>query len=83
MEQCREKHLDRETFTLTNEYDECADKCLVVYRGTCKGREGEKRRGLVDDSLDVRAPSGVYHVVDDDFSTEGGAGLEGPNVPID
>jgi hypothetical protein len=77
VEQCREKHLDRETFTLTNEYDECADRCLIVYKGSCEGREGEKRRGLVDDASDFE---GRGIVVDDDFSEEGAAGREGPNA---
>ena len=79
VEQCREKHLDRETFTLTNEYDECADRCLIAYKGSCVGKEGEKNRGLVDDALYVEG-RGV--VVDDDFSEEGAAGQEGPNAVV-
>jgi len=79
VEQCREKYVDRETFTLTNEYDECADRCLIAYKGSCVGREGEKMRGLVDDARDEEM-EGRGVVVDDDFSEEGGEGREGPNA---
>ncbi|KAF2678638.1 hypothetical protein K458DRAFT_408702 [Lentithecium fluviatile CBS 122367] len=83
IEQCREKFVDRETWTLTNEYDECADRCLVVYKGSCAGREGEKRRGLVGEQdveggLEKRGD--LFERGDDDFAVEGGAGVEGPNA---
>ncbi|KAF1965919.1 hypothetical protein BU23DRAFT_574428 [Bimuria novae-zelandiae CBS 107.79] len=35
VEQCREEHLDRETFQLTQEYDLCAEKCLADYTMRC------------------------------------------------
>jgi hypothetical protein len=83
VEQCREKHLDRETFTLTNEYDECSDRCYVGYKGSCEGMEGEKRRGLVDDAKDATVEGRTVAVVDDDFSEEGAAGREGPHAVVE
>lgn len=36
VEQCRKQYVDRETFTLTLEYDACADTCLRDWEG-CNG----------------------------------------------
>ena len=36
VEECRKRFVDRETFTLTLEYDECADTCLRDWQG-CNG----------------------------------------------
>lgn len=41
LEQCRKLHIDRETLSLTLEYDECASQCLVEYHTTCPGGAGE------------------------------------------
>ncbi|RMZ70665.1 zinc transporter yke4 [Pyrenophora seminiperda CCB06] len=38
LDECRKKHVDRETMALTAEYDECADQCLVEYNGVCKDK---------------------------------------------
>ncbi|KAF2182067.1 hypothetical protein K469DRAFT_498837, partial [Zopfia rhizophila CBS 207.26] len=35
LDECRSTYVDRETLTLTKEYDECSDKCLAVYKSTC------------------------------------------------
>lgn len=55
VEECRKQHVDRETFAVTKEYDECADVCLATYNGLCKngsetktvseGREEETQTG--------------------------------------
>jgi hypothetical protein len=81
VEACREKFVDRETFTLTNEYDECSDRCLVLYKGSCAAKEGERRRGLAGEELGKRGD--LFDGVDvDDFAVEGGAGVEGANVRV-
>lgn len=36
VEECRKQFIDRDTFTLTLEYDECADTCLRDWEG-CNG----------------------------------------------
>ncbi|KAH7092324.1 hypothetical protein FB567DRAFT_545488 [Paraphoma chrysanthemicola] len=36
IDECRKQHVDRVTFTLTKEYDECADTCLVAYSAACQ-----------------------------------------------
>lgn len=36
VDECRKQFVDRETYTLTHEYDECADTCLHSWEG-CKG----------------------------------------------
>ncbi|KAF2710010.1 hypothetical protein K504DRAFT_454377 [Pleomassaria siparia CBS 279.74] len=40
LDECRKNFMDRQSFALTKEYDECADQCLVMYRTTC-GKGGE------------------------------------------
>jgi hypothetical protein len=35
VDECMKQHVDRLTFTLTQEYDECADTCLATYSETC------------------------------------------------
>lgn len=35
VETCREKHLDRETFVLTEEFELCHEQCLVPYTKQC------------------------------------------------
>jgi len=36
VEECRKQFIDRETFTVTLEYDECANKCMRDWSG-CNG----------------------------------------------
>ncbi|XPS78814.1 hypothetical protein M3J07_010825 [Ascochyta lentis] len=38
VEECRRHFVDRETFTLTREYDDCADTCLRSWEG-CNGAQ--------------------------------------------
>ncbi|KAF1927609.1 uncharacterized protein M421DRAFT_171241 [Didymella exigua CBS 183.55] len=38
VEECRKQHVDRETFTLTLEYDECANTCLRSWE-SCNGAQ--------------------------------------------
>ncbi|KAF2628519.1 hypothetical protein BU25DRAFT_339285 [Macroventuria anomochaeta] len=40
VEECRKQFVDRETFTLTLEYDQCADTCLRDWEG-CNGVQRE------------------------------------------
>lgn len=42
MEECRRNHLDRETLTLTKEFEDCSDQCMIVYKSTCTKGEGSK-----------------------------------------
>ncbi|UPX17404.1 uncharacterized protein EKO05_0007763 [Ascochyta rabiei] len=42
VEECRKKFVDRETFTLTLEYDECADTCLHGWEG-CNGAQEKEQ----------------------------------------
>ncbi|KAF9739757.1 hypothetical protein PMIN01_02391 [Paraphaeosphaeria minitans] len=35
VEACREEHVDRETFVLTEEFDVCQGQCLESYRKQC------------------------------------------------
>ncbi|ORY08998.1 hypothetical protein BCR34DRAFT_384788 [Clohesyomyces aquaticus] len=35
LSECRTTFVDRETLRLTEEYDECSNRCLEVYRTTC------------------------------------------------
>ncbi|KAF2250915.1 hypothetical protein BU26DRAFT_562880 [Trematosphaeria pertusa] len=51
-DECRKEYVDRETFTLTKEYDECADQCLVMYKSTCGEAEGK-----TDDHAEEREPT--------------------------
>jgi hypothetical protein len=37
---CRKQHVNRVTWVLTKEYDECADTCLAKYDASCKVAEG-------------------------------------------
>jgi hypothetical protein len=39
VDECRREHVDRVTWILTEEYDECANTCLVRYEESC-GSEG-------------------------------------------
>ncbi|KAF2122883.1 hypothetical protein BDV96DRAFT_639440 [Lophiotrema nucula] len=36
LNECRNQFVDRETLTLTKEYEECSDMCLEVYDRTCR-----------------------------------------------
>jgi hypothetical protein len=36
LDECTKQHMDRVTFSITAQYDDCADECLVEYNGTCK-----------------------------------------------
>lgn len=36
VDECRKQHVDRATFTLTKEYEECADVCLAAYTAICR-----------------------------------------------
>jgi hypothetical protein len=36
VDECRKQHLDRVTYMITEEYDVCADKCLVHYTTACE-----------------------------------------------
>ncbi|KAH4347144.1 hypothetical protein HBH98_102650 [Parastagonospora nodorum] len=36
VDECRKQHLDRVTYMITEEYDVCADKCLVHYITACR-----------------------------------------------
>lgn len=40
VEECRKQFIDRQTFTVTREYDECADTCLRDWLG-CNGVQNE------------------------------------------
>jgi hypothetical protein len=40
VDECRKIHVDRVTWMLTKEYDECADTCLATYQGSCGTAEG-------------------------------------------
>jgi hypothetical protein len=33
---CRKQHVDKVTYALTQEYEDCADKCLAQYNTICK-----------------------------------------------
>jgi hypothetical protein len=35
VEACREEHVDRETFVLTQEFEVCQEQCLVIYTREC------------------------------------------------
>lgn len=39
LDECQKQHVDRVSFTLTKEYDECADQCLVKYNAQCQRAE--------------------------------------------
>lgn len=39
VDECRKQHVDRETLSLTLEYDQCADKCMVIYSDVCEQAE--------------------------------------------
>ncbi|KAH7380284.1 hypothetical protein DE146DRAFT_761016 [Phaeosphaeria sp. MPI-PUGE-AT-0046c] len=36
VDECRKQHVDRATYVLTKEYDECADTCLMKYNSECQ-----------------------------------------------
>ncbi|OAK95398.1 hypothetical protein IQ06DRAFT_352432 [Phaeosphaeriaceae sp. SRC1lsM3a] len=36
VDECRKQHVDRVTYMLTKEYDECADTCLAGYNSECR-----------------------------------------------
>jgi hypothetical protein len=40
VDECRKIHVDRVTWMLTEEYDECSDTCLATYHGSCERAEG-------------------------------------------
>lgn len=39
VDECRKQHVDKVTYMLTKEYDECSDKCLVRYNAACRPAE--------------------------------------------
>ncbi|KAF1918298.1 hypothetical protein BDU57DRAFT_537870 [Ampelomyces quisqualis] len=39
VDDCRKQHVDRVTYTLTKEYEECSDKCLAHYNSACQRAE--------------------------------------------
>lgn len=41
VDECRKTHVDRETWVVTKEYDECADVCLAAYTSQCQPRAVE------------------------------------------
>lgn len=41
IDECRQRHVSRVSYALTEEYDECADACLVKYNQACR-RDGVK-----------------------------------------
>lgn len=57
LDECRKTYVDRQSFQLTKEYDECADTCLVMYRATC-GKENmlRERKPLWDGEVNNEAP---------------------------
>ncbi|KAL5382394.1 hypothetical protein DPSP01_006495 [Paraphaeosphaeria sporulosa] len=50
VEACREEHVDRETFVLTDDFEVCQEQCLVAYTEQCTddvgrvGAAGEKTK---------------------------------------
>jgi hypothetical protein len=58
LDECRKTFVDRQTFQLTNEYEECADQCLIMYRATC-GKENvqKERKQLWDGEVENEAPA--------------------------
>jgi hypothetical protein len=40
VDECRKQHVNRVTYKLTLEYEECADRCLGEYNGACGRAEG-------------------------------------------
>jgi hypothetical protein len=40
VDECRKTHVDRVTWMLTKEYDDCTDICLATYYGSCGRAEG-------------------------------------------
>jgi len=36
LDECRKQHMDRETLSVTAQYESCADECLAEYQDTCK-----------------------------------------------
>lgn len=50
VEACREDHIDRETFALTEEFEVCQEQCLVSYTKQCtddgatEGSTGEETK---------------------------------------
>jgi hypothetical protein len=40
VDECRKQYVNRITYKLTLEYEECADVCLVEYSGACGRAEG-------------------------------------------
>jgi hypothetical protein len=58
LDECRKTFMDRQTFQLTKEYEECADQCLVMYRATC-GKENvrEEKKQLWDGEVENEVPA--------------------------
>lgn len=57
VDECRKNYVDRETFTLTKEFDECRDHCLTVYQETCRKENGLPMELDNDSSLDTEKSS--------------------------
>lgn len=49
IEACREEHMDRETFALTQEYDVCQEQCLAAYTRQCAD-DGAREAGAGEDT---------------------------------
>jgi hypothetical protein len=39
VDECRKQHVNRVTFNLTKEYEECADQCMARYDNACQRAE--------------------------------------------
>jgi hypothetical protein len=58
LDECRKTFVDRQTFQLTKEYEECADQCLIMYHATCaKGSVLEEKKQLWNGEVDNEAPA--------------------------
>lgn len=58
LDECRKAFMDRQTFQLTQEYEECADQCLVMYRASC-GKENvlKERKELWNGDMNNEGPA--------------------------
>ncbi|KAF2026436.1 hypothetical protein EK21DRAFT_74216 [Setomelanomma holmii] len=42
IDECRKQHVDRVSYILTKEYDQCADRCLATYNSVCQRADNGK-----------------------------------------
>ncbi|KAF2740218.1 hypothetical protein EJ04DRAFT_237724 [Polyplosphaeria fusca] len=56
LDECRNAYMDRETFQITKDYDECADRCLVMYEDAC-GTKEKVARGLNAKRIEMEVTS--------------------------